>query len=83
MWASNMAEVTSYTAVLLGICGLAWAISDINVESGYPGGGIFTPICGVYGIVLGVGIHYYEKYIGNSRNGTAVPVRAFMYWVYV
>ncbi len=78
-----MAECSAYTMALLGICGLAWSIVDVNMESHYPGSGIFTPICGVYGIVLGVGIHYYEKYVGNSRNGTAIPVRAFMYWMYV
>lgn len=82
MWGSNMGEMSKWTMVLCGICAIIWAISDINLENHYPGGGILTPMIGVYSLVLAVGIHYYEKYVGNSRNGSGCPVRMFLYWIF-
>jgi len=82
-WASNMTIISAYTSFMMGICTLAWAIIDINIDQNlFPADGVLTPVIGVYQILLAIWLFIFERKFGESRSGTKFPLRAILCWLY-
>jgi len=72
-WSSNMAMASGAVMIPLGLVSLLWYFVDSDTHS------FNTFLCGVYALIVGIGILLWESTFGQSRGPSRFPLRALVY----
>lgn len=72
-WASNMALISGWTMVMLGICSIVWGVVD-QIKWG-----AMYVADGLYSILVGFGVLGWEYWFGGTRYKSRFPWRFVIY----
>lgn len=73
LWSSNIAFYSGLTMIPLGLLAVLWHLVDGDRWS------VQTLLSGIYSVVIGIGIMFYETYYGQTRGPSRFPLRAIVY----